>query len=209
MTVARNGKQKKLKFLFDVELSETFFIGKIVALWGALEWEIFAQTLLSFPYVEDAQSLPKAMNNIQFSEVLKLWKERVIEPEKLKGKKNVLAEQYDKIIHLSEFRTGIVHGMWDYDSRQPFRIKTVRVKKQELVTVEFPPDDLEEITMALREINFKIRHPRGLTDYAKTVGEQGSWLSRRFIASALGDPRADELLPESIRAALRAAEAKK
>jgi hypothetical protein len=176
---------------------------------AAAELEIFIQTLLSFPESDVAELLPKAMNNMQFSEVLKLWKARIIDPEKLKGKKNVLGEQYDKITSLLNFRAGMVHGMWDYNHQEPFRIKTIRIKGKELVTVEFPPESLLDFMMTLQEINFKIRNPRGIGDYAKTVAKRGSWMSRHFIARARGDPRADELLPGFIGEAPRKTEAKK
>ena len=77
-----------IKLLHDVELSdkEAYFIGKIVALWGALEFEIFCRTYLSFPE-DNPEPLPKEMNNIQFTGVLELWKTRVIDPEPRKQKK--------------------------------------------------------------------------------------------------------------------------
>ncbi|NWD43719.1 hypothetical protein [Pseudomonas yamanorum] len=49
-------------YRFDVELSdsETFFVGKIVALWGALEHEVFIQTLLKIcPIGKENAALPK------------------------------------------------------------------------------------------------------------------------------------------------------
>jgi hypothetical protein len=54
----------------NVELSERelLSIGHIVAQWGALEHEVFCQTLQTFG--KHTQTLPKEMNNMQFSEVL-------------------------------------------------------------------------------------------------------------------------------------------
>lgn len=71
--MTRRPTTKKMRLLFDVELSdkEAFFIGKIVALWGALEYEIFCQTLSSFSE-DEAASLPKEMNNIQFTEIFEV-----------------------------------------------------------------------------------------------------------------------------------------
>lgn len=49
-------------YRFDVELTakETYLIGNIVAQWGALEHEIFNQTLLSFDNpVDENMVLPK------------------------------------------------------------------------------------------------------------------------------------------------------
>jgi hypothetical protein len=61
----------EMEYGLDVELSERelLCIGKIVALWGALEYEIFCQTLMCFGGLSGVQ-LPKEMNNMQFSQVL-------------------------------------------------------------------------------------------------------------------------------------------
>jgi hypothetical protein len=53
--------------LYDVPLSdkEGILIGRIIALWGALESEVFVQTLATFD-VQDVEELPNAMNNLNF-----------------------------------------------------------------------------------------------------------------------------------------------
>ena len=60
-----------MEYRINTELSERelLSIGKIVALWGSLEYEIFCQTLMCFSDMSDSQ-LPKEMNNMQFSQVL-------------------------------------------------------------------------------------------------------------------------------------------
>lgn len=94
-----------------LELSdkEIHHIGSVIAKWGALEHEIFIQTLLTFetPAGEKAD-LPKEMHNLQFTKVLDLWKERVV--EKAEGKKRqILAKQYDLISHIKKYRDALVH----------------------------------------------------------------------------------------------------
>src|ERR1035441_3030894 len=67
----------RLEPMHGVELSgrELHWIGHIVAQWGALEHEVFSQTLLT--YKDHLAEVPKEMmNNLQFSDVLKLWKRR-------------------------------------------------------------------------------------------------------------------------------------
>jgi hypothetical protein len=81
------GKLKSIMAL-DLQLSdrEMFLIGMIVAHWGSLEHEVFTQTLLSFDTPQgQAGGLPKSMNNIQFTQILSLWKERVV--DRCKGKR--------------------------------------------------------------------------------------------------------------------------
>lgn len=120
-------------------------------------------------------------------------------------RKKVLLEQYEAILHYGEFRAAIVHGMWDYEPHAPSQIKTVRIKKKQIITTTFPPDSLLEFIEVLQEINFKIRNPGGWRDHAKTMAEQGLWMSRSFVAMMTGDdPMAEELLPAGVREVLRA-----
>jgi hypothetical protein len=49
----------------DLSERELHFIGHIVAQWGALEHEIFVQTLRTF--ADYSEELPKQMNNLQFT----------------------------------------------------------------------------------------------------------------------------------------------
>lgn len=52
---------------------ETFLIGKVIAQWGALEHEVFVQTLMTFDMPDGEEVvLPKTMNNLQFTDVLNL-----------------------------------------------------------------------------------------------------------------------------------------
>ena len=91
---------------FDMELSdrETLFIGKIVALWGAIEHEIFTQTLIKIcPDGNKTGGLPSGMNNAQFSQVLELWKTHIL--NEAKGElAETLQQQYAEINRLSKFR---------------------------------------------------------------------------------------------------------
>jgi hypothetical protein len=160
----------------NVELSERELscIGHIVAQWGALEFEIFLQTLQTFG--EQAQVLPKVMNNMQFSEVIEKWKERVVDQAHGDKKKN-LEDQYALIRHYHEYRNALVHGMWDWDRSSPARIKTTRVRKREVISTHFTSEDLEEFSLEIAKINFNIRNPNGLQDLARMINT-GGYISR-------------------------------
>jgi hypothetical protein len=126
---------------YNVELSERelLCIGHIIAQWGALEHEIFCQTLQTFE--GSTQTLPKEMNNMQFSEVLGKWKERVV--DQCNGeKKNKLEEQYALIRHYHDYRNALIHGMWDWDTTSPDRIISTRVRKEEVISTLFTAADL-------------------------------------------------------------------
>lgn len=183
--------------LFDVELTEkeTFFIGRIVALWGALEHEIFMQTLQTFAAEGDAPiKLPSEMNNIQFTGVLGLWKTRVVDLAKGK-RKRVLEQQHEEILRCHEFRKAVVHGMWDWSAQNVGNITSTRIVGKKIIGVKFTADSLLSFMTDMQKINFSVRYPRGLSDYALAMSKQGFGISRRFAAAMTGHPVADELRP--------------
>ncbi|TNY25240.1 hypothetical protein BV497_14955 [Fulvimonas soli] len=167
----------------DLQLSdrEMFLIGMIVAHWGSLEHEVFTQTLLSFDSREEpAEALPKAMNNIQFAQVLSLWKERVVDTstgERLSSFRVV----YDTLVNLKEPRDALIHGMWLWSPESGGRISTVRVKKREVITTHFNADYLEDFAFRLAKLNFMIRYPRGTIDLAAERQSDGFYISRKFL----------------------------
>lgn len=181
---------------WDVDLSdrEAFLIGKIVAQWGALEHEVFLQTLLTFDTHEgQAAPLPRTMNNLQFTEVLMEWKARVVDGAGGdRGK--VLQQQYDEIAKLKDYRNALVHGMWEWSSSDLHRITTVRVRKKKVARTHFSADDLENFFFRVAGINFKIRFPGGLDDLADALSKGGGQVSRRFLASISGSPVASDWL---------------
>ncbi|KUZ75477.1 hypothetical protein WI36_12180 [Burkholderia ubonensis] len=183
--------------VYDVELSdrETFHIGRIVALWGALEHEVFMQTLKTFdPAPGKGEKLPKKLNGIQFTDTLDLWKVRVIGAAKGK-RREVLERQYEAICHYQEFRHALVHGMWDWSKSDPGRITSVRINKREVRSVHFTADDLEEFNLALQRINFRIRYPGGIVEFATNATQQGLHVSRSAAAMLTGHTVSDDLLP--------------
>ena len=173
---------------WDPQLSDTevHFIGMIFVQWASLEHEIFVQTLNTFVAAnEEIQPLPKEMNNIQFTGVLDLWKERVAQNAS-KRRAKVLLRQYDEIVKLKELRDALAHGMWHWSANDLGQISTVRVKKREVITSHFSAKSLGDTALRLGAINFKIRFPGGLTDLARAHMEQGGYMSRRAMAMFTG-----------------------
>lgn len=185
-------------FRFDVELTakETCLIGNILAQWGALEHEIFNQTLLSFDDSGgDTVALPKEMNNFKFTEVLGHRKSRVVDKAKTK-RARVLQKQYDHIVSLIEYRNALVHGMWSWsrkDSKN--RISITRIRKKQIITTHFTVEDLVDFVDRLGSINFKIRFPRGATEYDLARIKEGSHISRRGACLFTGSPLDEGLVP--------------
>ncbi|MDB5988965.1 MAG: hypothetical protein JWQ10_368 [Herbaspirillum sp.] len=182
---------------FDLELSdrETFFIGHIIAQWGALEHEIFIQTLKTFDRTEDEELvLPSQMNNLSFTSVLAIWKTRVA--DQAEGKRGaVLLEEYQKIIELHEHRNALVHGMWDWSKSDPTKISIVRIRKKEIITVHFTADDLQDFSLRVAKINFKLRYPGGVEDLVTDRIEQGFYISRRGLSLFTDTPVAADFFP--------------
>ena len=181
---------------WDLELShrEVFLIGKVITLWGALEHEVFMQTLLTFESPDqDRVSLPKDMNNLQFTGILNLWKVRVVDTAEAE-RATVLRQLFDAILSLKEGRDTIVHGMWKWSADELARISTVRVRKKEVITVHFTADDLESLGARLASINFKLRYPGGADERVRQMAEQGGHISRRGLSLFTGHPVAGDWL---------------
>lgn len=183
-------------YCWDEELSdrETFLIGKIIAQWGALEYEVFTQTLMTFDTPDGKEVvLPKTMNNLQFSEVLSLWKERVVDIAK-KNHKKLLLIQYEKILKLKDYRDALVHGMWQWSPIELAKISTIRIRKKEVITIHFTADDLESFYRRVASINFKLRFPGGINELSQQVATKGFHISRRGLSLFAGDELANDWL---------------
>lgn len=188
--------EKSLLHIWDAELSdrEVFLVGKIVIQWGALQEEIFKQTLLTFEGDDtEPLALPRAMNNLQLSELLDLWKERVIDQAQ-EDRATVLRSQFDEIQELKDFRDALVHGMWEWPTDDPSKISTVRVRRKQVITTHFTADILEDFYRRMGSINFNIRFPGGTDDYALMLAGRGSYMSRRWVSMITGSPVAGDLM---------------
>jgi len=173
---------------------ETFHVGKIIALWGMLEHIIFMQALESFDTGDGASiELPKTMNNTKFSNVLAHWTVRVAEaaPD---GRRQVLLRQLKRIEALQEPRNALAHGMWDWSLDDLSRISTVRVNKQEVITMHFDAAALADMSRQLGSIIYKIKYPGGVNDYAGDMARHGFHLSRRGAAMMTSNPIVEEML---------------
>jgi hypothetical protein len=155
---------------------EVFLIGSIVSQWGFLEADIFHQTFLSF---EDEDSpLPVAMNNAQFTAVLELWLERVVE-KRDDARKAVLKEQYQEIGKLSAYRQALVHSRWEWRPDAPDAITAIRVHKKTIKRVTLTSEDLLQLSIRLGQIRYRIRYPGGIEDRAAELAAAGGYISRR------------------------------
>lgn len=180
----------------DVPLSprETFSIGRIIALWGMLEHIVFLQTLESFDAPNgEAVALPKEMNNIQFTGVLRLWKTRVVDTAK-GNRAKVLRRQHARIVELHPQRNALVHGMWDWSAADPEIISVIRVRKEQVITSNFNAAALEDLSHQVGGIIYKIKYPGGLKDQANDLISNGFGFSRIGASLMTGNPIAYELL---------------
>jgi len=161
---------------------EIYHIGRIIAQWGALEHEIFIQTFMTYEAAEDQKlELPKEMHNLQFSSVFNLWKERVV--DKADGERgDVLIKQFESISEIKPYRDALVHGMWEWSQDDVARISATRIKKKQIITVQFTAADLEDLDLKLGKINFKVTYPGGVFDMAGSSEGSFSYMSRRFFA---------------------------
>lgn len=178
--------------LYDVPLSdkEGILVGRIIALWGALESEVFVQTLATFD-VQDVEELPKAMNNLSFVKVLELWKARVADVAE-GNRAVVLQQQFSRITHLHDSRNALIHGMWTWSMAEPEKISISRVSKKQVITMHFPAGSLADFHNELGAINFKIRYPGGVEDLAREREDEGGFISRRALCMFTDSIAADD-----------------
>lgn len=183
-----------------LELSdkEIHHIGSIIAQWGTLEHEIFIQTLLSFEAPEQEKiDLPKEMHNLQFTKVLDLWKERVV--DKSEGNRaQVLTKQYERIMAIKKYRDALVHGMWEWSKDDVTRISATRIRKKQIITVHFTASDLEHLDLMLGKINFKVTCLGGPEDMVESMNGEFSYISRRFLAEITKSDIADDWLGKPV-----------
>jgi hypothetical protein len=179
---------KSLHWDPQVSDREIYFLGTIFVHWGSMEHEVFMQTLATYEAeVSDYSQLPKAMNNMQFTEVLALWRERVV--GRAKGRRaKVLQRHYDLISHLKGCRDALTHGMWHWSAEDLGRISTLRVRKREVITTHFSVEELRHIAEQVAAVNFSIRFPGGLVDLTRARMQQGGYISRRAMAMFAGAP---------------------
>lgn len=169
---------QELKAIWDTGLAENenMLIGDIVAQWGALEAEIFIQTLTSYGSDIEVNQLPRAMRNRNFSEVLSLWKSRVVDTSE-EAIKAAFEGAYEKILKLSDARNSIVHGMWDFSISEPKTISTFRVKDDQIIHTTFKDGALVDVCMQIAEINASIRYPGGMKDFFKDQMSGGVYVN--------------------------------
>ena len=171
--------KQEIKEIWDEGLAdeEIYHIGKIVAHWGAIEHEVFFQTLQTFenPPV-DYNEIPKAMNNMRFDAVLELWNERVVASTK-EPKKSVLAKQYKKIKAYQDYRNALVHGMWDWDREKPEIVITTRIKKKQIIKTVFDQVRLHDFYIELAQINLLIRYPGGMQEAFEERASKGFYIN--------------------------------
>jgi hypothetical protein len=171
---------------------ELLAIGQIIVQWGALEHEIFNQLLLTFDE-DTAPGPPEVLRNFQLARRIELWKERVIDAAP-QERAEVLTLQLEEIVRLKDARDALVHGMWHWSVGDLTTISTVRVRKEQVITTHFTAEALEDFGRRLADINFKIRYPGGVEEFAGARAEQGSGFSRMGLALLTGDPMSRDWL---------------
>jgi len=182
-------KEETPTLTLDLGLSdkEVFFIGRIVSQWGAIEHEVFVQCLLTFDRTESEEiTLPKAMNNLSFSNVLDLWKERVVDTSNEQHRK-VLSQQYERIVEVKDYRNALVHGMWSWSPSEPDVITTTRIRKKDIITTKFKADDLVDFYTQIAQIYFNIKFPGGEEQFIEARMSQGGYISRKGFEVLFGN----------------------
>jgi len=159
---------------------ETYLIGSIITEWAAVEHEIFNQALQSFE--DESTTVPRALRSPQFTNVLKVWKERIVDTATEHS--DVLMKQYEEIDKLKDHRNALAHGMWIWNPSSIDRIISLRVKRDTLISAHFTIEDLQDFRTRTQRINFNIRYPGGKDDFISRRVNVGYSASRSFFKMA-------------------------
>lgn len=116
------------------------------------------------------------MRNRNFSEVLELWKERVVNKAEDTLQKT-LNDAYEKILKLKDARHSIVHGMWDFTVSEPKTVSTFRVKDDQIIHTTFKDGALADVGMRIAELNMSIRYPGGIEDFFREQMSGGVYVN--------------------------------
>ncbi len=163
---------------------ETMNIGRINIYWSAIESEIFNQSISKFKSVEE---MPKELKNLQFTSLKTYWKKNIIDKTENQEIKNVLTEQYNEIEKVKDIRDAIAHSFWEWSSDNLGQIKTIRVRKDKIISITFTVEDLEKFFIKLAEIYTKIKCPRGTEDIFADVIEKGYSEPSRMALSKISN----------------------
>ena len=183
---------KPLVRMLTTELSdrEVHWIGFIVANWGFIETEVFHQTMATF---QEADPPPVLINNLHFTAVLELWKERVVDgaEEESRAKLEAL---HQRLLALHEHRAAIIHGQWTWDGAAPDQITTTRYVRRQQIRHTYNALALEGIGMELAEARYDLHYPKGEADRGREIEAGGGFMiSRAAFAAMTGHPIAEEL----------------
>jgi hypothetical protein len=190
--------RKKMSMQLALELSnrELLAIGRIVSGWGRLEYEVFFQAAKALLPETGPNGLPKEMNNLQFTGVLALWKEHIVDKAKGRRRKAKLEKVYDRITKCHDYRNALVHSMWVWEPTTLGRISATRIRKKTIITAHFTASDLEDFANTLGEINFDTVYPGGEREYVSAMMKQGFGIGGRMgLAVMTGDPIIKDFFP--------------
>ena len=172
--------------LIDLGISdkEAMYIGKINIYWSAIENEIFLQSIAKFRSIEE---IPKELKNLQFTSLKNYWKKNIIDKTEDEKIKSVLAEQYSEIEKVKDIRDAIAHSFWEWSPDNLGQIKTIRARKDKIISITFTLEDLENFFIKLSEIYTNIKCPRGTEEIFADVLEKGYSEPSRFTLSRISN----------------------
>jgi hypothetical protein len=186
------------RLLPDLIEREIFAIGYVTCQWAYLEHMVFAVTLQLAR--QSRVAVPSDAKNKSFSRRLRAW--RVLIQRSKSKRKERLLKLASTIANLESKRHQITHGLWSYEPKSIHRLIAYSFRP----TVEFhEPYDADKIMKLgnkIGEINFELTYPGGKREaqknWAKTMSELGSYVSRSWLLSLREKGRENQGLPPAI-----------
>jgi hypothetical protein len=168
----------------DLEDEELCAIGRITVQWSYLEHMIFSHSeemaeFLKIPPPED-------MFSLSFKKRLRAWRLLVKAiPDGAQDKAAYLKVGI-KIGNLERSRHRITHGMWDWEPKNPQKLKASSYRRPHQFNEPFDAHKLRDLADQIGVATFQFRYPTGKDEAIKDLGryqqqQRGAIVSRGFL----------------------------
>lgn len=195
IVMVMNTLGKNPRYWIDNELTtnELAGIGAITVQWAHLEHMLLVRTMQLAKQANIA--LPEDAKKLSFSKRLRAWRilyEQVVTDKK---ERRAMDELHGRIAAAEDNRHKITHGLWDYDRRNPSRLRASSFRVPFDFERHFDMDRFYKLYRMIAEANFKLHFPKGPASLERPY----AFASRSFLQAISGpsppDPRRRRATP--------------
>lgn len=158
----------RYSFSFDLDEKELWAIGHVSVQWAYLEHLVYAHTKA----IADACkiNLPSDALSTSFKRRLTAFLKiiRLCAPE---NQAERLEKIVSKIANLEQDRHKIVHGLWNYDEKDPDKILASSFRPNFEFEKRFDLAKIDELARRIGAVSFDLTYPNGIDDHYKALEE--------------------------------------